>query len=77
MLWGRSKEGAAQAIAGDCSQEEWRNGEATVKTPQRKTNGAQEQNKKEMERYTNCIRVQQNLIVELQISKWNLCEENV
>ncbi len=31
MLWGKSKEGAAPAMTGNCSQEEWRNGKATVK----------------------------------------------
>ncbi len=46
MLCEKTKEGAAQATAGNFSQEEKRNGVATVRTQQRKTNGSQEQKKK-------------------------------
>jgi hypothetical protein len=45
MLCEKTKEGAAQTTAGNCSQEEKRNREATVRTQQRKINGSQEQNK--------------------------------
>ncbi len=58
----REKRGAAQAIAGKCSQEERKNGEATVNEQQRKAIGWQGQ-KKKMERCTNHVRVQQNFII--------------
>jgi hypothetical protein len=45
MLYEKTKEGAAQATAGNCSQEEMRNGEATMRTQQKKTNGSRKQNK--------------------------------
>ncbi len=38
---------------------------------------ADENKTKKMKCWTNCVRVQQSLIIELQILKWNLCEENV
>jgi hypothetical protein len=38
MICEKTKEGAAQTTAGKCSQEEARNGEATVRTQQKGTN---------------------------------------
>jgi hypothetical protein len=45
---------------------------------EKKTNGTQKQSKQNrVEHCTDCVRVQQNLIVYLQISKWNLCKKYV
>jgi hypothetical protein len=46
MLCEKTKEGATQLTAGKCSQEEARNGEATVRT-QQKDKCLREQKKKE------------------------------
>jgi hypothetical protein len=70
MFRGKSKEGTAQAIAGYCSQEECRNGEATVKgSQQREQKQMAHKKKNRMESCINRVRVQQNLIVYLQILK--------
>ncbi len=76
MLWEKTKEGAAQAIAGNCSQEGRRNRKPLWKLNKEKQMAHKNKTNK-MEHCTNRVCVQRNLIIELQISKRNICEKNV
>jgi hypothetical protein len=66
MLCEETKEGAAQTTAGICSQEEARNGEATVRTQQKEQMFTRTKQTK-MERFPDCVHVQQDFL--LQVSK--------
>jgi hypothetical protein len=64
MLCEETKEGAAQTTAGKCSQEEARNGEATVRTQQKEQLFMRTKQTK-MERFSDCVRVQQDFLLQV------------